>query len=233
MKRLALASPLVLTRGASFRSTTVPRMSTVGTRPRDLGELASKTIIVTLFSMMAVRLAADFRATGHVTGLLLLASEALVVVLTVFRRSAGAVDRSFQARVLTAFSMFGPPLVKPAHFAAMAPETLTALISGLGLLIVVVGKVSLGRSFGLTPANRGIVCTGLYRFVRHPIYLGYLITHIGFVIANPVNWNLAVLAAADIALMLRAIREERTLGLDPEYQQYLQRVHWRVLPGVF
>ena len=129
--------------------------------------------------------------------------------------------------------MFGPPLVKPAHFAAMAPETLTALISGVGLMIVVVGKVSLGRSFGLTPANRGIVCTGLYRFVRHPIYLGYLITHIGFVIANPVNWNLAVLAAADIALMLRAIREERTLGLDPEYQQYLQRVHWRIVPGVF
>ena len=44
--------------------------------------------------MMAVRLAADFRATGHVTGLLLLASEALVVVLTMFRRSAG--DRRSQ-----------------------------------------------------------------------------------------------------------------------------------------
>ncbi len=232
MKRLELASSLALTRGMGLRSAEVapPRR---GERTRDLGELASKTIIVTLFSMMAVRLAADFRATGHVTGLLLLASEALVVVLTMFRRSAGAVDRTWQARVLTAFSMFGPPLVKPASFSAMAPETLTALISGAGLLIVVIGKVSLGRSFGLTPANRGIVSSGLYRFVRHPIYLGYLITHVGFVIANAAPWNVAVLAAADVALLFRAVREEQTLGLDPEYRSYMQRVHWRVVPNVF
>jgi len=183
--------------------------------------------------MMAVRLAADFRATGHITGLLLLASEALVVVLTMFRRSAGAVDRSVQARVLTAFSMFGPPLVKPASFAAMGPETLTALISGVGLLIVVIGKVSLGRSFGLTPANRGVVCSGVYRLVRHPIYLGYLITHVGFVIANPVSWNVVVLATADVALVFRAIREERTLAQDAGYRAYMTRVPWRLVPRMF
>ena len=83
--------------------------------------------------------------------------------------------------------MFGPPLVKPAALSAMAPETFTALVSAVGLMIVVAGKVTLGRSFGLTPANRGIVSTGVYRIVRHPIYLGYLITHIGFVIANTVR----------------------------------------------
>ena len=59
------------------------------------------------------------------------------------------------------------------------------LISAVGLIVVIVGKMSLGRSFGLMPANRGIVSTGLYRVVRHPIYLGYLITHVGFVAANP------------------------------------------------
>jgi protein-S-isoprenylcysteine O-methyltransferase Ste14 len=232
MKRLAFAQPFVLTRDASAGPASVP-VRREGERTRDLGELASKTIIVTLFSMMAVRLAADFRATGHVTGLLLLASEALVVVLTMFRRSAGAVDRTVQARILTVFSMFGPPLVKPASFATMAPETVTAMVSAVGLLIVVIGKVSLGRSFGLTPANRGIVCTGIYRVVRHPIYLGYLITHVGFCTANMVGWNLFVLAAADIALMFRAIREEQTLALDPEYREYMQRVRWRIVPRVF
>ena len=232
MKRLAFASPFVLTRGLAVRSTPVslPRR---GERTRDLGELASKTIIVTLFSMMAVRLAADFRATGHVTGLLLLASEALVVVLTMFRRSAGLVDRSMQARLLTALSMFGPPLVRPASLSALAPEALTALISALGLIIVVIGKISLGRSFGLAPANRGIVSSGVYRYIRHPIYLGYLITHVGFVIANPLNWNLFVLVTADGALMLRAVREEQTLARDLEYRDYMQRVRWRIVPRLF
>ena len=35
---------------------------------------------------MAIRIGSDFLATGRLTGLLLLASETLVVVLTVLRR---------------------------------------------------------------------------------------------------------------------------------------------------
>ena len=199
---------------------------------RNVGELASKAVIVTLFSLMASRLAADAVRTGHVTGMLLLASEALVVVLTVVRRPAGTVDRTWRARLLTAFSTFGPPLVRPAAFAA-APETFTIALTAVGLSIVVFGKISIGRSFGLTPANRGVVSTGLYHLVRHPIYLGYLLTHIGFVAANLSGWNLAVLAAADVALILRARCEEGTLALDPAYRAYMDRVRWRIVPGVF
>jgi protein-S-isoprenylcysteine O-methyltransferase Ste14 len=197
------------------------------------GERVAKILIVALFSSMAMRLARDAAQTGRITGMLLVASEALVAVLTIIRRPADAVDRSFAARVLTAVSISGPLLVQPASRAAIAPDALSALISGIGLIFVVVGKLSLGRSFGLAPANRGIVSTGLYRLVRHPIYVGYLITHIGFVLANSIDWNLVILAAADIALMFRAILEERTLAGDCAYRDYMQRVRWRVLPGVF
>lgn len=199
---------------------------------RDYGELTSKVVIVTLFSSMAMRLAADAAKTGHVTGMLLLASEALVVVLTVMRRSAGAVDRSWLARTLTVLSTFGPPLVRPVA-AAGTPESFALAVTAFGLIVVVVGKMSLGRSFGLAPANRGVVSTGLYRFVRHPIYLGYLITHVGFVVANPSGWNLVLLGIADSALLVRAVLEERTLAKDPAYQDYMQRTRWRIMPRVF
>lgn len=199
---------------------------------RDYGELASKVVILTLFSAMSSAIAQDFVRTAHVTGLLLLVSEALVVALTLVRRTAAIVDRTWEARILTMFSTFGPPLLRPSA-AAAAPESVTIAISAIGLIIVVLGKLSLGRSFGLTPANRGVVSTGLYRIVRHPIYLGYLITHVGFVIANPAGWNLAVLAAADAALMLRAACEERTLAQDGQYRAYMGRVRWRIIPGVF
>jgi protein-S-isoprenylcysteine O-methyltransferase Ste14 len=200
--------------------------------PRDYSELASKVVILTLFSAMATSIAQDVAQTGHVTGLLLLASEALVVALTLVRRHAAVVDRSLRARLLTIIATFGPPLVRPGGL-AIAPESLTIVISAVGLIIVVFGKISLGRSFGLAPANRGVVSSGMYRVVRHPIYLGYLITHVGFVIANPVQWNLAVLAAADVALLLRAICEERTLAQDEQYRAYMQRVRWRIVPGAF
>jgi protein-S-isoprenylcysteine O-methyltransferase Ste14 len=199
---------------------------------RDLRELASKIVIVTLFSSMAMRLGADAARTGHVTGILLLASEALVVALTLVRRSAAIVDRSWRARLLTGFATFAPPLVSPVA-APGAPEHLTVVMTAIGLIVVVVGKLSLGRSFGLTPANRGVVSRGLYRFVRHPIYLGYLITHLGFMIANPSLWNIGLLSVADLALLLRARCEEQTLATSDEYRQYMQRVHWRVVPGVF
>ena len=197
------------------------------------GEMTSRIVIVVLFTFMAVRLGADFVETGRLTGLLLLASEALVVVLTVFRRSTGVVDRSTRARVLTGLSLVGPLLVRPTAGAAFASEAATVLVSVCGLLVVIGGKLSLGRSFGLMPANRGVVSTGLYRLVRHPIYLGYLITHAAFVAANPTMWNVLTLVGADLALMARAVCEERTLALDPAYRDYQQQTRWRVLPGVF
>ncbi|HXW05810.1 MAG TPA: methyltransferase [Vicinamibacterales bacterium] len=202
-------------------------------RRRDLAELVAKIVIVVLFTLMAVNIALDFAKTGRPTGLLLLASEALVVVLTVVRRAPADVDRSVRARVLTIISTMGPPLVRPASLVPLAPEAFTVALSICGLSVVIAGKLSLGRSFGLMPANRGIVCSGLYRLVRHPIYMGYLMTHVGFLAAHPSVNNIVLLATADIALLARAVCEERTLARDPGYRAYQQRVRWRVAPGLF
>ena len=196
-------------------------------------DLAARLLIGALFTLMAMNIGADFLQTGRVTGLLLLASETLVVVFTIFRRSAAIVDRSVEARVLTTVSLLGPPLVRPALVAPLAPEVLTVVLSAVGLLVVIGGKLSLGRSFGLIPANRGIVSTGLYRLVLHQIYMRYLITHTAFAFANPTVWNFAVLIGADIALMARAVCEERTLARDAAYREYQQVVRWRVVPGIF
>lgn len=221
---------LALTRAEAFRPQLLrQRPAAPG---RNYGDLASKVCILALFSSMAMGLAQNAAETGHVTGIMLVVSEALVVALTLVRRNAGIVDRSWRARLLTLFATFGPPLVRPTSL-ALAPEAVTVALSGVGLIIVVLGKLSLGRSFGLMPANRGVVSTGLYRLVRHPIYLGYLVAHLGFVFANYGPWNLCVLLAADGALLLRAINEERTLALDDQYRSYMQRVRWRILPAIF
>jgi len=203
------------------------------THERDVADDAARMLILGLFSFMAVRIGADFLETGRLTGLLLLASEALVVVFTVLRRAPAIVDRSLRARVLTTLSLMGPPLVRPSVLTPLAPEAMTVVLSALGLLVVIGGKLSLGRSFGLIPANRGIVSTGLYRLVRHPIYLGYIVTHIAFVAANPSSWNFMLLLTGDLALLARAVCEERTLTRDAQYRDYQTRVRWRVVPGMF
>lgn len=198
----------------------------------DLGEASSKVLIAGVFLAFAWRLGHDFVQTQRPTDLLLLVGEALVVVLTCLRRPAQSVDRRTIVRVVTGASLLLPMMVRPSTGAGVISEAAAASIAAFGLSIVVAGKISLGWSFGLLPANRGVMERGLYRLVRHPIYLGYLLTHIPFLAAHPSGWNLTMLLIGDGALMIRALYEEETLGKDPQYIQYCRSVRWRLVPGI-
>jgi protein-S-isoprenylcysteine O-methyltransferase Ste14 len=196
-------------------------------------DLVARAIVIVLFSLMSRNLFADFLRTGHVTGLLLLASESLVVVLTIVRRRTSLVDRSVAGVIATAVSLSGPPLLRAFDESNLVPDAVTAFASAGGLALVIIGKVALGRSFGIAPANRGVVMRGPYVLVRHPIYAGYLVTHAAFLLAHPSAWNVAVALVADTALVLRALIEERVLSADVAYQSYCSRVGWHLVPGVF
>ena len=77
------------------------------------------------------------------------------------------------------------------------------------------------------------MCSSLYNLVRHPIYVGYLLTHVSFLLGHVSLWNAALLITADAALLVRAAIEERTLALDPAYSRYKWVVPWRLVPGVY
>jgi hypothetical protein len=203
-----------------------------GSRQRT-SELLARATVSVLFTLLTINILRDFVHTGRVTGLLLLVSEALVIVLTVIRRPANVVDRSMLAGMVTTVSVVGPPLLLPSDAGGLLPDVVTAVASALGLAVVVVGKLTLGRSFGLVPANRGVVSAGPYTLVRHPIYSGYLLTHFAFLIAHPRWWNVVVIATADSALIVRALIEERVLNRDASYRAYCRRVEWHLVPGVF
>jgi protein-S-isoprenylcysteine O-methyltransferase Ste14 len=196
-------------------------------------ELVSRTLVGALFALMAGNLLSEFFRTQHLTGLLLVVSEALVVFLTVLRRPAHIVDRSPATSTITAISMMGPPLLRAVDVPALAPDIVTAMVSAVGLAIVIAGKLTLGRSFGIIPANRGVVCRGPYSVMRHPIYAGYLVTHAAFIAAHPSAANVIVILIADTALVGRALLEERVLQTDATYREYCTRVSWHLVPGLF
>jgi protein-S-isoprenylcysteine O-methyltransferase Ste14 len=103
----------------------------------------------------------------------------------------------------------------------------------VGLVIMVIGLSSLGRSFGIMPRARGLVTHGLYRWVRHPIYLGEFLAF-GGIYTLTISWYSTAIFAAFIVLQLRRmVMEERTLaGAYPEYDAYADRTA-RLLPGVY
>lgn len=195
---------------------------------------AARVLVCMMFGALCVSILQEFARTGHITGLLLLASESLVIVLTLAHRRATSVDWSLPAGIVTLVSVGGPPLVRvSADVESLAPDILTGIVSAVALLLIVCGKLTLGRSFGLVPANRGVVVQGPYAAVRHPIYTGYLVTHLAFLAAHPETWNVLILAVADGALIIRALMEERVLSADASYRAYCRRVAWHLVPGVF
>jgi protein-S-isoprenylcysteine O-methyltransferase Ste14 len=115
--------------------------------------------------------------------------------------------------------------------ANLAPATLqTPLLLGgltlilLGHLIAFWGILFLGRSFGVVVAVRKIVLSGPYRWVRHPMYLGWVIFCAGIAIAN---FSIAffIVVTIHIALLVyRARLEESELAdFSPEYREYKER----------
>ena len=103
----------------------------------------------------------------------------------------------------------------------------------VGAVLTVGAVLSLNRSFGIGPENRGIKTNGMYRFVRHPMYLGYLLTEAGFVLNNFSPFNLLIIAIAGFFLVLRLQGEERLLKGDTAYQAYAQKTRWKLFPLLF
>ena len=109
-----------------------------------------------------------------------------------------------------------------------------------GLVLVVLGAclslaslLSLGRGFGVRPALRDLVTRGPYRFVRHPMYLAYVLADIGY---NLQEWNsgTVLLVAAGWASLLYRIRaEERILSQDAGWPNYSALVRRRLVPGLW
>lgn len=81
-----------------------------------------------------------------------------------------------------------------------------------GNILSLWGYLSLGKSFGVTPAFRKRVSTGAYRFFNHPIYIGQFITELGFVLMVFSLRNVIVLIIGTLLLTFRALEENRVLN---------------------
>lgn len=163
----------------------------------------------------------------------LLLVELLMVVFVVFRRPAEALSTHPNDWAVAWLATCSPMLVMPSDAAPVAPELLCTSLVVLGMILQVSGKLVLNRRFGVVPANRGVRASGPYGLIRHPIYLGYALSHVGVVFFAPSAWNLAVYAFAFVLQINRIFREERVLLADSAYRAYSASVRFRLVPGVF
>ncbi len=171
-------------------------------------------------------------ASTNLQAALLVVSESLGVLLILTRRLATTVSTRPSDWALSLIAVNAPLLAAPAPASTFIPTTIATALMFAGMIMQISAKTMLWRSFGLVPANRGIKTAGPYRFVRHPVYAGYTLTHIGFLLGFPSLQNSLLYFAAFSIDLARLLREETILNQDPLYRDYVARVRYRLLPGI-
>jgi protein-S-isoprenylcysteine O-methyltransferase Ste14 len=82
--------------------------------------------------------------------------------------------------------------------------------------------------------NQEVIATGLYGYIRHPMYTGIIITFLPTTIALGSWWGLIPMATIPVALVLRILNEEEVLGKElPGYKDYCQKTRYRLIPFVW
>ena len=193
---------------------------------------------VLLFSVTLAELAFLLRQTLTFTAVdwIYVSQHLLILVIAFTRRPPVAQDHSLPTSVAVVVS-YAYPYAQVALLQWM-PGDEGWPMGGLVLVTIaaVLGFVSLltlRRSFGIRPALRGLVTTGPYGFVRHPIYLSYAISDVGY---NLQAWNVGtvlITLAGWASLFYRIHAEERVLSRDPGWRAYAAAVPGRVLPRLW
>jgi protein-S-isoprenylcysteine O-methyltransferase Ste14 len=191
--------------------------------------LPLKLMTAAALGYFAWRVLSSFLQLGHAVLLLVLAAELITVGLVLAAPRPKNVALTARSILLTNAATL--------YFLFVSLQVLSNTAVGLlmlfGILLQIASKLTLGRSFGLLPAVRGIVVRGPYRLVRHPIYLGYLCTHVGFFCFSMSWHNLLVFAVLYACQIGRILEEERLLAQSDEYRPYMQQVRYRLIPGLY
>ena len=196
-------------------------------------DLVEKFIVAAFMTVLASRMIPVVIATGALPPLLLLISESMVVLFILLRRPTDTISRRGMDWAVGMAGTLLPLLAIAPRGAALAPSLVVEGLMILGFVLQISAKLTLRRSFGVVAANRGVKASGPYRLLRHPMYAGYALTHIGFLLAGPTLWNLAVYAGTVALQVRRILAEERVLGQDPAYQAFAAKTRHRLLPFVF
>ncbi len=143
------------------------------------------------------------------------------------------------ARLQTALLiLFGAVLLlSPRNYLFVSATAAVAgnLLCGAGLLLIALAFASLRGAIQIAPEpKRGaqLVETGVYKYLRHPVYTGIIFCVIGLFLRQPSIWVAVVTAMVIIFLFFKArFEEELLLAAYPGYAAYRAKT-WGLLPGL-
>lgn len=115
---------------------------------------------------------------------------------------------------------------------SLAGDVLVALgLAAIGLVLVQNNHAAVTVR---VEANQQLVSTGLYGLVRHPMYTCNVLLLVGIPLALGSFWGLIFLIPGVLLFALRIQDEEKVLEVELDgYSDYVQKVRYRMLPGIW
>ena len=108
------------------------------------------------------------------------------------------------------------------------------VLAGLGLAELVVIQNNYAAATITVEKEQPVVSTGLYGLVRHPMYVGALIMTVGMPLALASYWALLTIIPGVLLFVARITDEEKALREELDgYDEYTEKVHYRLVPGVW
>jgi protein-S-isoprenylcysteine O-methyltransferase Ste14 len=198
-------------------------------------DLVERVALVVLYGYFTFNVVQRFQESGAFINFVMLCSEGSIVVFVLCRRLTANISMKPTDWLVAVLGTTMPLLAVPAaHSSEMSGLSIFwALVALGGFALQIAAKLTLRRSFGIVAANRGVKVSGPYRIVRHPMYAGYVMTHVGFLLHNPSLWNFSVYTLALGCQVVRILAEERILSQDQDYRDFAAQTRYRLLFGVF
>lgn len=195
---------------------------------------AEKIAFVLFYIFFAVRMTRAYLDEGQLVDLFYLLDQFIVLAFLIARRPTEAITTRPMDWIAGFVGSCLPLLIGPVSpEAALTPPSVAAFLVLSGLIIHLLAKLTLRRSFGAVAANRGIKASGPYKFIRHPMYLGYMLSQFGVLLAGPSVRNVSVILLGWCFFLWRIAAEERLLAHDAAYRAFMARTRFRILPGVY
>jgi protein-S-isoprenylcysteine O-methyltransferase Ste14 len=207
----------------------------IGTRP-DLGRILMipAAAIVLLLDLMT--LAGNGGSPLRWAGTLLTVAFYVLVIWCYLRRGpARATTSSVTARTAAVVATWAPFVIPWLHGAPPGPvgQGVSDVLLLAGTAWAVWSLRSLGRNLSVIAQVRGVADGGPYRWIRHPLYAGEIVSTLGLAIAAHSLAAIAVWLGVCVLQAYRAVREEQLLlAVLPGYGAYRIRTA-ALLPGIF
>jgi protein-S-isoprenylcysteine O-methyltransferase Ste14 len=124
-------------------------------------------------------------------------------------------------------------LLTPRAAPSLFYDSVSTILITIGTIVCIVAVLDLGRSLSIMPEARKLVTTGLYRHIRHPLYLGAELGIVGTFLQFR-SWQGALILIVHLYLQIRRMHWEEDILAKafPGYSEYKRQTR-RLCPGLY